>query len=177
MSRRGQFAPLLFASPFSLMRMLNEEMARMFTDSGAGRGSQASSGAGEVATWSPRVEAFERDGQLVVRADLPGMSKDDVDVEIADDALIIRGERRQEHEEHRDGFSVCEVTHGSFYRRIPLPEGVNTQNAAATFRDGVLEIKMQVPQREASSRRLEVQDGGRTAEQSQTQTQAAGSKS
>lgn len=122
------------------------------------------------------MEAFERDGQLVVRADLPGMSKDDVDVEITDDALVIRGERRQEHEEHRDGYSVCEVSHGSFYRRIPLPEGADTQNATATFRDGVLEIKMQVPQqRETNSRRLEVQDGGRAGEQSQSQT--AGSRS
>lgn len=175
LSRRRQFSPMLFASPFTLMHMLNEEMARLFTDVGSGRGSLASRGAGSAADWSPRVEAFERDGQLVVRADLPGLNKDDVQVEVEDDALVISGDRRQKHEEHRDGYSVCELSHGSFYRRIPLPEGAGTGNATATFRNGVLEVAMPAAQREERRRTLEVQDAGRPGEQ--PQAQAAGSKS
>ena len=93
--------------------------------------------------WSPQIETFEREGQLVVRADLPGLKKDDVNVEITDDAITISGERRNEDEERREGYYRSERSYGSFFRSIPLPEGVNAEDANATFNNGVLEITMQ----------------------------------
>jgi HSP20 family protein len=173
LSRREQFAPTLSTSPFSFMRRFGEEMDHLFEDFGFGRGLLAPSGLGELAAWSPEVEVFERDGQLVVRAALPGLNKDDVQVELRDDSIIIRGERRQEHEEQREGYYRCELSHGSFYRQIPLPEGVNTENATATFRDGVLEIAMQAPKREVQGRQLQIQEA-QTGGQPQTRAQAAG---
>ena len=166
--RREQSFPSLFGgSPFSFMRRFSEEMDRLFEDFGFGRDLWPS-GLGELGrgVWSPQVEVFERGGQLVVRADLPGLTKDDVRVEVTDGALNISGERKQEHEEKREGFYRSERSYGSFYRRIPLPEGVNAGEATATFNNGVLEISMQAPQRQSRGRRLEIKEGGSGQEQS-----------
>ena len=113
-----------------------------------------------------RRSIFVREGELVVRADLPGLTKDDVKVEVTDDAIQISGERKSEHEEKGEGYYRSERSYGSFYRSIPLPEGVNADSANATFRNGVLEISMQAPQRESRGRRLEIKEGGAGEEQS-----------
>jgi HSP20 family protein len=113
----------------------------------------------------------------VVRADLPGMSKDDINVEITDDALVIRGERRSEREENEEGYYRSERSYGSFYRRIPLPEGVSAENANATFRNGMLEITMLAPQRaEQQRRQLEIREGTEDEQQSRAKQRAAGEK-
>ena len=110
--------------------------------------------------WNPPVETFQRGDQLVVRADLPGLAKDDVNVEVTDDAVIISGERRHEFEEEKDGVYRSERSYGSFCRAIPLPEGAIADNAKADFKDGVLEITMPAPPREATrGRRIEIGDG------------------
>jgi HSP20 family protein len=95
---------------------------------------------------------FERDGELVLRADLPGLSKDDVKVELADNAVTIEGERRAEHEEKHEGFYRSERSYGKFHRRMPLPQGVNTEDAKASFHDGVLEVTMPAPKAEPGLR-------------------------
>ncbi len=183
LTRREQSPPsLTTGSPFSFMRRFSEEMDRLFEDFGFGRGWLAPSfrrdffpaGFGDFGqtAWSPQVEVFEREGQLVVRADLPGLSKDDVKVEVANDTITISGERKSEHEEKREGFYRSERSYGSFYRQIPLPEGVNAEDATATFNNGVLEVTMQAPQRRSRSRRLEIKDGG--AGQEQSRSKAAG---
>jgi len=158
LARRDSTLATLTANPFALMRRFTEEMDRVFEGFGFGRGrfgfpsvsQPASPGLGEVsqAVWSPQVEMFERDGQLVVRADLPGLKKEDVKVEVINDTLIIHGERKQEQEEKREGFYRSERSYGIFQRVIPLPEGVNTENVTARFQDGVLEITMPAPQPE-----------------------------
>lgn len=150
-ARRERYTPAQWmASPFNVLRRFAEEMDRLSEDFGFGRSwlsQDIGRGFGQ-AMWSPQVELFERDNQLVVRADLPGLTKDDVDVEITDDGLTIRGERRQESEEKEEGYYRSERSYGTFYRQIPLPEGVRTENANASFRDGVLEITMPAPERE-----------------------------
>ena len=189
LARREQGLPsLMTGSPFTFMRRFSEEMDRLFEDFGFGRGWLAPAfgrdllqrGFGESgqSVWSPQVEMFEREGQLVLRADLPGLTKDDVKVEVTDDALTISGERKSEHEEKGEGYYRSERSYGSFYRQIPLPEGVNADDANATFRNGVLEITMQAPQRqtERSSRRLEIKEGNEGQQQSQARAQAAGQK-
>src|SRR5690348_2868493 len=87
-------------TPFNMMRRFADEMDRMFEDFGfPGReGFGRSMG---MERFSPQVDIFERDGKLVVRADLPGMTKDDVNVEVTEDAIVIDGERKYEHEENQ----------------------------------------------------------------------------
>lgn len=107
--------------------------------------------------WSPQVEVFERGNNLVVRADLPGLSRENVDVELDDDALIIRGERRSDTEDEDEGFYHSERSYGSFYRAIPLPEGIDPSGCNATFRDGVLQVTLPKPQQQPSrARRIDV---------------------
>lgn len=186
-TRREKYAPAPWAggSPFAFMRRFGEEMDRLFEDFGFGSSLLAPSfgrelgrfGDLERSVWSPQVEVFERGGQLVVRADLPGLTKDDINVDITDDALTIRGERKSEREENEEDYYRSERSYGSFYRQIPLPEGVNAENANATFRDGVLEITMQAPQREERrSRRLEIQEASAGEEQPRGRGKAAGQK-
>ena len=149
----------LASTPFQFMKRFGEEMDRLFGDFGFGSGwltPTIERGLGQ-GLWSPQVEMFERDGQLVVRADLPGLTKDDVNVELADDGITIEGERRSETEENAPGFYRSERSYGKFYRRLPLPEGVKAENADATFNNGVLEITMEAPKAKAiKARKLDI---------------------
>ena len=162
--RRDWFTPSSWAeNPFAMMRRLSDEMERFFEDFGFGRGWLGSHlGHGREFgqnRWSPQIEVSERDNQLTVCADLPGLKKEDIQIEFSDGALTIQGERRQEHEETREGYQRSERSYGKFYRSIPLPEGVNPENAKATFQDGVLKIVMPIPPHEGPrSRRIEIQD-------------------
>src|SRR5207245_93860 len=106
------------------------------------------------------TEVFERNNQLVVRADLPGLTKDDINVDIDDDRITIRGERQSEHEEDEKGFYRSERSYGSFYRSVPLPQGVDAEQAKADFKNGVLEITMPLPAKKSSGRRIEIGEGG-----------------
>lgn len=109
--------------------------------------------------WSPRVDVLRKDGNLVVRADLPGMTKEDIKVEVTEDRLTIQGERKQEKKEEHEGYAYNECSYGSFFRTIPLPEGVEASKATAEFRNGVLEVAIPTPQRtEMQARRLEIQE-------------------
>jgi len=159
-------------TPFEFMRRFAEEMDHLFEDFGYGFGRRLPSAltrgrellrreVGLIpAEWSPRVEIQQRNGQLVVRADLPGLSKDDIKVEIKEDTLSIQGERKQEKKEEREGHFYNECSYGSFYRAIPLPEGVDASKANAEFKNGVLEVTMPAPSRpETKARKLEVREG------------------
>lgn len=180
LARRDEWFPsVLSRRPFAFMRRFSEEMDRLFADFGFGRDwltpsfgrDLAPRGFGDFgeALWSPQVEMFERDGQLIVRADLPGLTKDDVKVEVTDNSINLSGERKSEREEKDAGYYRSERSYGSFYRSIPLPEGVNADDANATFKNGVLEIAMAAPQAKPRGRRLEVKEG-----QSETAEQARG---
>ena len=165
-SRRAQTTPVHGPgsgqlSPFSLMRRMAEDMDRLFDDFGFSRAGfglrptlgtsldrglwQGGSALDQPAAWAPQVETFRRGDRLIVRADLPGLRKEDVNVEIEDGVLAISGERREEREENRDDYYRSERTYGQFYRAIPLPEGVNEDECEATFRDGVLEVSLTAP--------------------------------
>jgi HSP20 family protein len=114
--------------------------------------------------WAPRIEAFQKADRFIVRAELPGVKKEDVDVELTDDALTIRGERREEQEEEREGYYRSEREYGQFYRVVPLPEGVIGESAQATFRDGVLEVTMQAAPAETRGRKLEIKETAESGE-------------
>jgi len=153
------------ANTFDLMNRYVSEMERLFENLGFGRGllepfgRQRGYGEMTESKWSPEIEVFEGDGNIIVRADLPGMTKDNVRVDITDTALTIEGERRDEREERREGFYRSERSYGSFHRTIPLPEGVDGDNAKAEFRDGVLEITIPAPERAQRRRQIEIGEG------------------
>jgi HSP20 family protein len=151
----------LASTPFEFMRRFGEEMDKLFGDFDFGRGwlpPALARGAG-AGLWTPQIEMFEQDGELIVRADLPGLTRDDVNVEIDNDGITIEGERRSEQEENREGVYRSERSYGKFYRRLPLPDGVNADNANATFRDGVLEITMNAPKRmESKPRKVQISE-------------------
>jgi HSP20 family protein len=134
-------------TPFDLMRRLTEQM---FGVGGLTR-------AAEV--WTPNVEVYERDGKLHVTADLPGMSKDNVRVELRDNNLILEGERKEEKKEDREGYFVTERTYGKFYRVIPLPDDVDPDSARASFRDGVLDLTVDLPRNhQAHSKNIPIEE-------------------
>jgi len=152
-----------FWSPFSFMRRFSEEMDRLFDDfgfSGALMPRGFRRDFEEMSAWSPQTEVFERGSDLVIRADLPGLTKDDINVDIEDDQIIIQGERHDEREENREGFYHSERSYGSFYRSIPLPQGIDAEAASANFNNGVLEITMPKPEQKSRGRRIEIGEGG-----------------
>ena len=158
--------PGAFVSPFEFFDRLTEEMDRAFDrlwrDAGQSRRpwtSRGLAGPHQRGMWSPRIESFQKGDQFVVRAELPGLRKEDVEVELTEEALIIRGERHHEREEEREGVYHSEREYGEFYRAVPLSEGVITESAKASFRDGVLEITMQAPPASTTrGRRLEIKE-------------------
>ena len=154
LSRQNPFDAWSF-SPFAMMRRMQEDIDRLFGEFGAERFG-APAGA-DISDWAPAIEQFQRGNELVVRADVPGLSREDLSVEIADDTLTIRGERKFDHEEEREGVFRSERSYGSFCRVVPLPEGSVADSAKATFKNGVLEIVMQAPPNEVRrGRRIEI---------------------
>jgi HSP20 family protein len=151
--------------PFGMLRRMQEDMDRLFQGFGFGRAGGLSPFGEERAEWMPAIEAFQRGNEFVVRADVPGLSKDDLNVEIGEDALTIRGERKYDREEEREGVYRSERSYGSFYRVVPLPEGAVADSAKASFKDGVLEIVMQAPSQEVRrGRKIEIESGAQKSE-------------
>jgi HSP20 family protein len=178
-ARRGLTAPVRggASNPFAVMQRMAEDMDRLFEQFGFGRAglglgpswgsfigsdiadrSQQSQTFGGLPTlWAPQIETVQRDDHLVVRADLPGVNKDDVHVEVDNGVLTISGERRNERNEEREGFYRSERSYGQFFRAIPLPDGVQTDQCEAKFNDGVLEITLPVPKHEEqTSKRIQI---------------------
>jgi HSP20 family protein len=108
--------------------------------------------------WTPDVEMFRRGDEIVVRADVPGMKKEDVTVELTDGQLILRGERKQEKEEKHEGYYRAERTFGTFYRSFTLPDGVKVGDAKAVIRDGVLEVTLPTAKIEEKKRTLAIEE-------------------
>jgi HSP20 family protein len=138
-------------TPFSLMRKMTEEMDRVFDEYAASRGN------GKKSVWAPVVEVSERDNNLEVKAELPGLNPSDVKVQVTDDAIILQGERKDERDETKGGVHVTERHYGSFYRSIPLPEGADAEKARAKFENGVLELTVPIQQQQKKSREIPVE--------------------
>jgi HSP20 family protein len=146
------FGGSLFSmNPFALMRHFTEDMDRLFT--------RMPRGGGESVAWSPLIEVKEKEGKLLVTAELPGLKKEDVKVHIDGDTLVLEGERKQETEEKREGYYRSERNYGKFYRSLLLPEGAKTDQAAAEFNNGVLEVTVPIPEMKAKPQEVPIQEG------------------
>jgi HSP20 family protein len=156
------------ASPFTVMLRFVDDLDRLFGDFGPAfaRTALSAQGGSDDRLWSPPVEVLERDGKLIVRAEMPGLNPDQINLEITDDKLIISGEREQEHEERRGNVYRSERRYGAFYRVVPLPDGVDPEQTNATFENGVLEISMPVAQA-AQPRRIEIESGAKSQQPAQ----------
>jgi HSP20 family protein len=141
---------------------MSDDMDRMFENFGFGhRFARPLWREAGAAVWAPEIDVFQKNDELTIRADLPGLKREDVTVDISDNEVCIQGERKHEREEDREGYYRSERGYGSFSRTIPLPEGALAERARATFKDGVLEITMPAPPA-TKGRRLEITEGVRT---------------
>ena len=137
---------------FPLFERLSHELDTMF-----GRFGMERPFFGNVpTTWVPPLEMFTRNNELFMKFEVPGIKKDEITVEVTDSTLVIRGERKVEKEEKKEGFYTTERTYGSFYRTVPLPEGAKFDLAKATLHDGVLEIMMPMAKVEEKTKKLEI---------------------
>jgi HSP20 family protein len=138
--------------PFSELEELRDEMDRIF-DRTFGRTERR--GAPMVRGWVPSIDMFDRDSEFVVKADIPGMSKEDIDISVKGNMLTISGEQKSEEKIDEDDYHYRERTYGKFQRNIALPQGADAENIKASYKDGTLEITM--PQTEgAKPKKIEV---------------------
>src|SRR5262249_38134286 len=113
----------------------------------------------ELPTFWPEIEVHHAENKLLVVADVPGLKKDDVNVEVRDHELVISGERRSDSEQREGRYYRSERTYGNFFRAIPLPSDAKPETASATFENGVLKIQMEAPGGQSPGRRIEVREG------------------
>jgi len=163
----------LFAmNPFTFMRRLTEDMDRMFSGLG-GEGFGR-----EMGAWAPPVEVREQNGNLVIAAELPGLAKEDVKIEVSEGSLVIQGERKREAEEERGGFHRSERSYGFFYREIPLPDDIKVDQVKAQFNNGILEVRVPIAEGQRKTRTIPIETGGERkqvgTQTGQTQTTKAG---
>jgi HSP20 family protein len=146
-----------------MQRFFSDDIAGLFAQIGDRQRSMTPQSNVQAPSFVPRVDVVQRGSELVVRTDLPGMSPDDVVVEVGDDSIIISGERQQEDAADNGGIYRFERTYGAFVREIPLPKGADVDRATATFKDGVLEITVPAPsQQDSRGRRLQINRGENT---------------
>ena len=98
--------------------------------------------------WRPAIDVEEKDGAYLIKADLPGMKKNDIHVELKNGYLTLRGERKSEHEENKENYHRMERTYGTFQRTLRVPEGVTEKDIHAKYKDGVLELTVPAPKAE-----------------------------
>ena len=146
-----------FYDPLSEMNRLFEQMF-----GGTTRRPENTQQGASVAEWAPAIDVLENDGDLVIRAEIPGAKPNDVDVTVQSGVLTISGRRQEESEEERGGYLVRERRYGSFRRSLQLPEDVDESKINARFENGVLEVRIQgaAAAREPKRVQIESQENG-----------------
>jgi HSP20 family protein len=168
-----QDAPVPWADPIVHLRRFRDEFDRVLGGLGFGRNFafptfeslDLPKRFGEMArvAWSPQVEVLERDGKIVLRADLPGVAKSDLSVEIDDGIVAIKGERRTQSEEKSERYFRSERTYGHFYRTFRLPEGADVTKVKANFKDGVLEVEIPAAAKpKSTTQKIEIEEAKNT---------------
>jgi len=153
--------------PVRELNTLQSEMNRLFNNL---FDTPVPNGNTSVRRWIPAMDLVETDDDFVLRADLPGLSEGDVNIELEDNVLTVSGERKAEHEERKEGYYRVERASGSFSRSLTLPEGVSPDAIKANFEKGVLEVRIAKPE-ERKPRKVAIAVGGsepKTIEGSET---------
>ncbi len=143
---------LMKYDPFRELKSLQDEMNRLFMSSvprGFGEEDLATGG------WSPRVDIFESESELVLEAELPGMQRDDFEVSIENNVITLRGERKFEKKDESDNYHRVERAYGSFTRSFSLPRSVSADGTTADFKNGVLRVTLPKKE-EAKARKIEI---------------------
>ncbi|HEV8699861.1 MAG TPA: Hsp20/alpha crystallin family protein [Candidatus Polarisedimenticolia bacterium] len=127
--------------PFRDLFSLQERMNRLFDESYRSRtGTEDDWALG--GSWAPAVDIYERDGNIVLKAELAGLDPKDVDIRVENNVLTVRGERKFENEVKRENFHRVERSYGTFTRSFTLPNAVDTERIKADFKDGVLQVTL-----------------------------------
>jgi HSP20 family protein len=150
------------ADPFMT---LHREMNRLFDDVLRGGGLPAgfAGPSAAEALLSPQVDVSETDKEVRIKAELPGVNENDIDVSLNDDILTIRAEKKQERKEEREGVHFSERSFGTFQRSLRLPFQINADQVQARFENGVLSVAVPKSQQQERSRRIQVQGGSQQA--------------
>ena len=152
----GDTVTIVRWEPFRELSSLQTEMNRLFNAAFEGSGGGGTAAA--TRRWTPAMDLLETEDQFVLRADLPGLSEDDVNIELEDNVLTVSGERKAEHEDKREGFYRMERAYGSFSRSLTLPKGVDPGAVTAAFDRGVLEVRVPKPE-QRKPRRITISAG------------------
>ena len=146
--------------PLRELSSLQNEMNRLFNtafDAPATPGNGAA-----MRRWVPAMDLLETADHFVLRADLPGLTQDDVKIELEDSTLTVSGERKSEHEDKQEGYYRVERAFGGFSRSLTLPKGIDADAVTASFENGVLEIRVPKPE-ERKPRRISIAVGDQPA--------------
>jgi HSP20 family protein len=127
--------------PFRDLVSIQDEMNRLFNDF-FGRVPSRFEGDWSASEWNPSVDISETKDEIVVKAEVPGMKKDDIKITLQDNVLTMRGERKQEKEEKETNFYRMERSYGSFTRSFNLPTMVQADKIKASYKDGILNITL-----------------------------------
>lgn len=150
------WSPFTGTTPFSMMRRMFDDMERIFdTDIFSDVFSDVDRRT-RMAAWAPRVEITQHGDKLIVRADLPGISQDEINLSAEGNALVIEGERAVPSEDQQGDVWHSERPYGRFRRVVALPEGADLENAEARYQNGVLEVSIPIPVSQARGRRIEI---------------------
>ncbi len=122
-------------SPLRDLMTVNERLNRMFEDAFDGRSNTV-----EYGQWAPAVDLKEEDGQFVLKADMPGMKRDDIDIQVENNLLTISGERQFEADERREDYHRIERAYGKFMRTFTLSTRVKADTITANYKDGILTV-------------------------------------
>jgi HSP20 family protein len=135
---------LTSGSPFSEIARWEQQMERLLADFMGGRTSRLwdDRWTQGLAMREPAIDLYEDKDEFVVKAELPGLSKEDVQIDISDHTLILRGEKKKEEEIKDRNYYRAERAYGAFVRTIPLPNETDSGKARASFKNGVLEIRL-----------------------------------
>lgn len=140
---------IFHVNPFAMMRHLAEEMDRAF----AGFVPEK-----RLDAWAPAVEVKRVNGNLVMKTELPGLGKDDIKVQVTSDRLVVEGDRKEEKKEETEEYLRTERNYGHFYRSIALPEGADIDHVKAEFANGILEVIVPCPKKEAVKKDVPVEE-------------------
>jgi len=132
--------------PFRDLSSIQSEMNRLFSTVLESPGTAAGQSAGVQRRWAPAMDLLESGDHFVLRADLPGLSEEDVSIEVEDSTLTVSGERRFEQQVDEGGFHRVERAYGTFSRSLTLPPGVDPEGVSAEFDRGVLEVRIPKPE-------------------------------